>query len=46
MNLLWYMRGSIDLKQGYDLTPDQRKKCYEIIKRNAELSKDSGRLII
>jgi len=45
MEILWYMRGGIGLNDAYNLTWDQRKYIFELIKENSELSKKSGRPI-
>ena len=45
MEILWYMRGGISLNDAYNLTWDQRKYIFELIKENQELSKKTGRPI-
>lgn len=36
------MRGGVSMDESYNLSPDQRKICYELIKQNIELSKKTG----
>jgi hypothetical protein len=45
MEILWYMRGGINLNDAYNLTWDQRKYIFELIKENSELSKKTGKAI-
>jgi len=45
IEILWYMRGGITLNDAYDLTFDQRKFIFELIKENTELSKKTGKPI-
>jgi len=40
------MRGGISIDQSYNLSPDQRQICYDLVKQNIELSKKSGNNII
>jgi len=45
LEVMWYMRGGISLKEAYDLTFDQRSHIVALIKENAEISKKTGRPI-
>ena len=45
VEILWYMRGGISLNDAYQLTFDQRRHIFELIKENTELSKKTGKPI-
>ena len=42
MKLCWYMRGSITLDEGYNLSYEDRAIIGDIVKENLETTKKSG----
>ena len=42
MKLCWYMRGSITLDEGYNLSYEDRDIIGDIVKENLETTKKSG----
>ena len=42
MKLCWYMRGSITLDEGYNLSYEDRPIIGDIVKENLETTKKSG----
>jgi|TARA_B110000046_G_scaffold84424_1_gene92538 hypothetical protein len=42
MKLCWYMRGSVTLDEGYNLSYEDRAIIGDIVKENLETTKKSG----